>query len=121
MHILKNVTVFTLVWSAIAIGCMASSGDESDAPVGVLAQALPRADVYAPDPCSPKCAGHACGDDDGCGGICTYGSCPAGTVCGGGGVQGVCACKPTCAGKACGAPDDCGGVCAAGTCPSGEA
>jgi hypothetical protein len=39
-----------------------------------------------PDGCVPSCAGKACGDDDGCGGFCTDGSCPGGQTC----VGGVC-------------------------------
>src|SRR5687768_3735270 len=35
--------------------------------------------------CSPNCKGKSCGASDGCGGVCSAGSCPAGTTCGGGG------------------------------------
>jgi len=121
MHIFKKVTSFTLVGSAIAIGCAATSEEDGSEPIGVLAQALPRADASPPDPCTPRCSGKECGDDNGCSGRCANGTCPAGTVCGGGGVPYVCACKPSCEGNACGAPDGCGGVCTTGVCPSGEA
>jgi len=68
--------------------------------------------------CTPMCAGKACGANDGCGGTCLTGSCPAGQTCN----AGVCKtgpCSPVCTGKACGAPDGCGGTCATGTCSAG--
>ncbi|KYF69972.1 hypothetical protein BE11_40480 [Sorangium cellulosum] len=74
-----------------------------------------------PPPCTPSCAGKACGAPNGCGGKCSSGSCPAGTTCGGGGVAYQCGCTPQCSGKACGAPDGCGGICTGGACPAGEA
>ncbi|MBX3216832.1 MAG: hypothetical protein KF850_32660 [Labilithrix sp.] len=124
MRLLKHVTTFTLVFSAIAIGCAVSAEDQGDEPLGALAQALPRADAAPYDPtdhCRADCAGKACGARDGCFGVCETGSCPAGTVCGGAGERGVCACPADCAGKPCGAPDGCGGICTAGTCASGAA
>jgi hypothetical protein len=69
--------------------------------------------VCVPDGCDPACDGKACGDDDGCGGIC-FGPCPfAAQVC----VDGACDCTGTvCAGATCGDPDGCGGICD-GICP----
>lgn len=122
MHILKKLTSFTLVCSAIVIGCAATSEEDGSGPLGALSQALPKIDAgYPPDPCRRQCTGKACGADDGCGGRCANGSCPAGTVCGGGGIPYVCECKPRCTGKECGASDECGGICTAGSCPSGQA
>ncbi len=64
--------------------------------------------------CQPKCAGKACGADNGCKGICDKGSCPGPQeVC----QQGKCVCLPNCAGKACGASDGCNGTCDQGSCP----
>ncbi|MEC9072628.1 MAG: agmatine deiminase family protein [Myxococcota bacterium] len=59
------------------------------------------------DPCTPSCAGKACGDD-GCGGSC--GSCANGEICVANGVCEPVLCTPECDGKDCG-PDGCGGVC----------
>jgi hypothetical protein len=61
-------------------------------------------------PCTPTCAGKACGDD-GCGGTC--GACGPGTTC----QSGQCACAPDCTGKECG-DDGCGGSC--GACGPGK-
>ena len=36
--------------------------------------------------CNPSCSGKTCGDIDGCGGICTTGTCPSGSSC----ANGVC-------------------------------
>ena len=49
-------------------------------------------------PCSPTCAGVACGGSDGCGGTCSVG----------------CVCVPSCTGILCGGSDGCGGVCTFG-------
>lgn len=67
--------------------------------------------------CTASCTGKTCGASDGCGGVCSSGSCPSGATCGGGGVANQCGCTATCAGKACGAADGCGGVCTS-TCPT---
>src|SRR4029077_1349135 len=74
----------------------------------------------------PSCAGKACGESDGCGGVCNSGACGTGQRC----VIGVGTCDPTscagcCAGSICkdgNADGECGHggtVCA--TCPSGVA
>lgn len=42
-------------------------------------------------PCQPNCSGATCGGDDGCGGTCKSGSCPAGYSCDGNGT-----CDPLC-------------------------
>lgn len=42
--------------------------------------------VGAHSTCTPSCAGKACGDDDGCSGVCEDGACPSGQVC----VSGTC-------------------------------
>ena len=61
--------------------------------------------------CAPRCFGVACGDPDGCGGVC---GCPEGMRC----EAGECLeCIPKCYGKSCG-PDGCGGEC--GKCENGE-
>ncbi len=65
--------------------------------------------------CSPQCTGKACGESNGCGGICKTGTCSkSGQTC----QAGVCIyqCAPSCEGKTCGADDGCGGVCQTGTC-----
>jgi hypothetical protein len=80
--------------------------------------------------CVPKtCAAQSiqCGPaGDGCGGVLSCGTCPAGQTCGGGAVLSQCgapSCTPkTCAsqGYACGAQGDgCGGILQCGTCTSG--
>ena len=46
--------------------------------------------------CSPRCAGKACGADDGCGGICGTGSCPEGKTCRSDGACVDAACDPPC-------------------------
>jgi len=76
-------------------------------------------------PCSPTCSGVACGDFDGCGGICSI-SCVcvptcAGIICGGSdGCGGVCTfgclCTPSCGPLDCGTPDGCGGTCTSCNC-----
>ena len=43
-----------------------------------------------PRGCFPRCI-TSCGDSDGCGGVCTSGTCPPGGVCGGAGIPGSCA------------------------------
>ncbi len=63
--------------------------------------------VCGSGPCAASCSGKACGQSDGCGGICTDGSCPGGERC----VGGSCQCDSTsCAGGCCS-----GGVCNPGT------
>ena len=65
--------------------------------------------------CAPVCDGVACGDDDGCGGLCP-GTCDlAGEVC----FDGMC-CTPDCDQAPCGADDGCGGACL-GPCPDSDA
>lgn len=44
--------------------------------------------------CVPSCSGKACGESDGCTGICTQGACPGGSACGAAGVAGQCAPAP---------------------------
>ena len=72
--------------------------------------------------CVPDCAGKACGAGDGCGGLCSNGSCPPGQTCGAGnpGTPNVCGCTADCTGKACGESDGCTGQCSSGTCPMGQ-
>ena len=83
--------------------------------------------------CIPSCVGAACGDDNGCGGVCD-GTCPDLQTCVNFACQcafldcaGECCqdgqscfnaecCTPSCAGAACGDNDGCGGACD-GTCP----
>ncbi len=67
--------------------------------------------------CTPSCAGAACGDVDGCGGMCD-GTCPDDQTCSGAFVC-VDDCTPDCTGAACGDDDGCGDMCD-GTCPAGE-
>lgn len=80
-------------------------------------------DVPPPKPpCEPQTCedrGKDCGSlDDGCGNSLGCGECTAPEVCGGGGVDNVCAtCAPRCQGRECG-PDGCGGKC--GSCAQGE-
>ncbi len=74
--------------------------------------------------CTPDCAGKACGDDDGCGGLCNV--CPvAGELCDTG--TGVCSCDASCSGKDCGELNGCGDPCVtnsgcqgAATCDNGD-
>jgi hypothetical protein len=66
-------------------------------------------------PCTPSCFNKVCGQDNGCGGLCT--ACPQGKTC----QTNQCVditCTPGCAGKNCGDSDGCGGGCTA--CPSGQ-
>jgi hypothetical protein len=83
--------------------------------------------------CVPAGGGRYCGKiGDGCGGTLTCGDCPAGEVCGGTGVPGVCGVPPPsscqkltdCAapgGRLCGrVGDTCGGALECGACPSGQ-
>jgi len=68
-------------------------------------------------PCVPDCTGKVCGDDDGCGGNCTW--CPptcGGSVCEGSLCGNLCACN--CDGKECGS-GGCGGDDECGVCPGG--
>jgi hypothetical protein len=121
MRLLRKLTVTTLVFSAIAIGCAVSAEDENAESLGTQVQALPRADASPYDPaddCTPDCTNRNCGQSDRCFGRC-QGPCPSGTVCGGNGTPFVCACPTDCAGKGCGEPDGCGGICTAGTCAAG--
>lgn len=63
--------------------------------------------------CSPDCEGKVCGDDNGCGGICT--ACPTCHACSGAGV-----CEPRADGAVCGTlPGPSGGTirCCNGQCP----
>ncbi|MFT4040856.1 MAG: hypothetical protein QM692_21925 [Thermomicrobiales bacterium] len=46
--------------------------------------------------CTPNCAGQACGAPNGCGDICTVGSCPAGQTCSNDGVCVAGNCNPAC-------------------------
>ena len=101
---------------------VADSGGVADGDVGAEAGRTTDSGV-GPMPCTPSCAGVACGSLDGCGGICTLGciclpSCGAfdcGTSDGCGGIcTSGCICLPSCAGVACGGFDGCGGICNTG-------
>lgn len=126
MHLFSKIINLTFAFSGAAIvvaACSAPLEDEPLEDIDSQSYALPCEDCEEPPPpeCIPKCTGKTCGASDGCGGKCSNGSCPAGTICGGGGVPNVCACAPQCSGKACGAPDGCGGTCTSGSCPAGQA
>jgi len=87
---------------------------------------IPRPDAGL---CQPSCVGVPCGESDGCGGLCAFGSSctctpscvnvPCGQSDGCGGLcvasSSTCLCTPNCAGKTCGQADDCRGVCAVGS------
>jgi hypothetical protein len=122
MRILGHVVSLTLAWSTITLGCVSAPGTESEENIDRQAQALPMDPIDPGEPtpvCIANCTGQACGAADGCGKTCKAGSCPTGTVCGGGGTPNVCACKPNCTNQVCGAPDGCGGTCTAGSCAAG--
>ena len=54
--------------------------------------------------CQPQCEGKACGDPNGCGGICSTGLCPTGQVCEGG----KCSCNAdSCPGGCCSVAGQC--------------
>ncbi|HEY3449483.1 MAG TPA: hypothetical protein VGK67_24225 [Myxococcales bacterium] len=80
-------------------------------------------DVPPPQPaCQPTSCedrGKNCGSlDDGCGTSLGCGDCTSPDICGGGGVENVCApCQPRCQGRECGS-NGCGGKC--GSCGAGE-
>ncbi len=66
--------------------------------------------------CIPDCDGKVCGEDNGCGGICTL--CPDGYRCDILTAKCIGSCLPNCNGRICGEDDGCGGRCRA--CPSGQ-
>jgi hypothetical protein len=103
--------------------------DAGDAPVFVI----PDAGASDAAPCTPNvvsCTAGAfqyCGKiGDGCGGIMECGDCPAGQVCGGAGVRGLCGGGPDCKPVSCDSPggrfcgqigDGCGKMLDCGDCP----
>ncbi|HET7539785.1 MAG TPA: hypothetical protein VFK05_07930 [Polyangiaceae bacterium] len=96
--------------------CMASCVCDPDVKP-TLCKRQCQADCNEACTCTPSCTGKSCGASDGCGGVCSSGSCPSGQTCGGGGVANQCGCTASCSGKACGASDGCGGVCTS-ACPT---
>src|SRR5262249_54540396 len=65
--------------------------------------------------CNPECEGKGCGEPDGCGGVCSSGSCPGNKMC----LGGSCVCLGNCSGKSCGEDDGCGQPCAVANCANG--
>jgi hypothetical protein len=75
-------------------GGVADSGGVPDGDVGAEAGRTTDSGGVGPSiPCTPSCAGVACGSLDGCGGFCMFG----------------CICIPSCGAFDCGTPDGCGG------------
>jgi len=126
MQMLSKLSTLALALAGAVLVIPACSASPDDAPlenVDSQSDELQCYDCDPPpdDPCEPDCYGKTCGASDGCGGKCRYGSCPAGTTYGGGGVTYQCGCTPQCSGQACGASDGCGGICTGGACPYGQA
>jgi hypothetical protein len=62
------------------------ASEVAEGPVDQGVVDAPHLEASVVDGCVPSCAGVACGDSDGCGGVCTSGFCPGSEVC----VAGVC-------------------------------
>lgn len=70
------------------------------------------------------CSGKACGADDGMGGMCLEGHCPAGQVCSSwkslDASYFIGCVLPNCIGKACGVDNGFGEICKTGNCPGNQ-